>query len=137
MARDRTLAGDPDSPVRTYRMPAPPPPERAIHYPGMAQVASQTIQPALDGRMTVDQLTAWCEEAEGKWPLIGWRKAAETLRNRPRPAGRAKVREARATLQAWEVEPWTSRQRSQEDLARQKEILRGMDGQAVSDEVPF
>lgn len=124
----RSLANDPDSPVRTYRAPPPPPPERVIHYPGMVAIASQTIQAVLASRMTVDQIIAWCEEADGKWPLIGWREAAEALRNRPQPAGRAKMREALAIFQAWEQAPWTSRQRSQEELGRQKEVLRGMDG---------
>ena len=117
--------------------PISPPPDRVIHYPGMAAIASQTIQSVLSGRMTVDQLVAWCEEAERKWPLIGWAQAAEVLRNRPRPAARARVREGQAALDAWEKAPWTSRQRSQEELERQKEVLRGMDGQAVSEEVTF
>lgn len=135
MKRSFVGSQDPDAPVRTYRVP--PTPERHVHYPGMAALANHAIQAALSGRMTVDQLVAWCEEAEGRWPLIGWREAAEALRCRLRLTPRGRIREARAILQAWEGKPWTSKQRTREELARQQAVVLGMDGQPVADAVPF
>lgn len=138
MARDRTLPQDPDSPVRTYRVQ--PAPERIVHYPGMAQLAQRETFAAVAGQRTVTTLILWCEEAERKWPLIGWREAAEALRRRPpHKQGLATLGQlARGRRPA--VQPWdrvSSQQRSQEELERQKAEILGLDGQAVSESVPF
>ena len=134
MPKDR-LKNDSNSPVQTYRVH--PTPERVVHYPGMAQEAMKRIMAAQSGRMTVDALIAWCEEADARWPLIGWREAAERLRRVPprtqgvRTLGGQARQAAYEKIVAQERATLTPFQR--ETRAR----LLGMDGKPVEPEVPF
>lgn len=118
-------------------------PRKALPAPAvrsaMAHEAMARINAALAGQLTVDALITWCAEAEARWPGIGWAAAGEQLRLRPQPTrvGKHGLTRARAILQAWEQAPWASRQRPREEIERQKEILRGLDGQPVAEEPPF
>jgi len=135
MARDWTLQQDQNSPVRTYRVPQTP--ERIVHYPGMAQEAMKRITAALSGQMTVDALLAWCEEADARWPLIGWRAAAEQLRRLPTRTPGVRTLGGQARQAAYEKivaqERATLTPFQRETRAR----LLGMDGKPVEPEVPF